>query len=98
MRRISILILTLFFTVAIQAAPQSLSCKSKLIYVGDSAELVRKHCGKPTSVRTEERPVRSGNRVTGSYMVEIWRYDSRTQFPAVLEVEAGTVKVITFER
>ena len=91
-----IFFLLLLPVAATLGAEEILRCKSKLIQAGEKAGIVLKHCGEPDSKTVEIRPVFSGNRRTGTYEVEIWRYERGVQFPAVLEVEAGELKSIEY--
>lgn len=88
--------LLLLPVAATLGAEEVLRCKSKLIRAGMEAETVLKQCGEPDSKTVEVRPVFSGNRVTGTYEVEFWRYERGGQFPALLEVEAGELKSIEY--
>ena len=97
MKRLFLIIFLSIPVSAIYAADPVMRCRSKLIQSGMASDEVKKHCGAPDQQSTEERPVFSGNRRTGTYTVELWQYDrGRGQSPAVLEVEAGQVKKITF--
>lgn len=92
-------LLLLMFTLSsvVHGAETTLRCKGKLIRAGMAAEEVLRHCGDPDAKTVEQRPVFSGNRQTGTYEVEIWRYDRGTgQWPADLEVEAGELKSIVY--
>jgi len=77
-------------------ADDVLRCKDRLIERGMSQEEVLRYCGEPQERRTEERPIRSGNRVTGSVTAEIWRYDRYGQFPVELEFESEELKSLTY--
>ena len=90
------LLMSSFFVA--HAADPVMRCKSKLMRPGMASDEVKKHCGAPDQLTTEERPVFSGNRKTGIYTVELWRYNRQGQSSAVFEVEAGEVKDITFVR
>ncbi|MEJ2514358.1 MAG: DUF2845 domain-containing protein [Gammaproteobacteria bacterium] len=60
-------------------------CGNKIIEVGMSVEEVRRHCGEPTSSRTEERAVHSGNRIVGKTEFHIWTYKPTTSsIPRIL--------------
>lgn len=78
------------------ARNESLRCGSKLVNPGMSIEEVRKYCGQPAEASSEERPVRSGNRVLGSYQADIWQYRRGTNSHAVLEFHDGVLKSISF--
>jgi hypothetical protein len=79
-----------------QARNESLRCGSKLVNPGMSLEEVRKYCGQPADASSEERPVRAGNRVLGSYQADIWHYRRGTSSHAVLEFHDGVLKTISF--
>lgn len=75
----------------------TLRCGSKIIARGMSMDAVRKQCGPPDTREVEERPVRSGNRVLGTYTAEIWIYKRGSQqFNAVLEFEDEELKRIDY--
>lgn len=75
----------------------TLRCGSKIIARGMSMDAVLKQCGPPDSREVEERPVRSGNRVLGTYTAEIWIYDRGSQqFSAVLEFADEELKRIEY--
>jgi len=78
------------------ARNESLRCGSKLVKPGMSIEEVRKYCGQPAEASSEERPVRSGNRVLGSDLAEIWQYRRGSRAAAVLEFHDGVLKTINF--
>jgi hypothetical protein len=79
-----------------QARNESMRCGSKLVGPGMSLEEVRKYCGQPPEASSEERPIRSGNRVLGSYQADIWQYRLGTSSHAVLEFHDGVLKSISF--
>jgi len=95
-------LLTLLFVLLLAAAGaadarnESLRCGSKLVSPGMSLEEVRRYCGQPADASSEERPVRSGNRVLGSYQADIWQYTRGVNSPAVLEFHDGVLKSISF--
>ncbi len=79
------------------AAQDTLRCGSKIISRGMSTAEVMRYCGQPTEKTVEERPVRSGNRVLGSYEAQIWYYKrGARQKPATLTFEDGVLKSIVF--
>ena len=97
MKKIILLMVMISAATIAQSAETTLRCKGKLIRAGMDANEVLKHCGNPDQKVTEQRPVFSGNRQTGTFEVEIWHYDRGTgQWPAVLEVEAGILKSIVY--
>lgn len=92
-----LLLLMITMTIAVQGAETPLRCKGKLVRAGMAADGVLRYCGEPDTKTVEQRPVFSGNRKTGTYEVEIWRYDRVSgQWPADLEVEAGVLKSIVY--
>jgi hypothetical protein len=93
-----ILLLCLLLAIAggAEARNESLRCGSKLVKAGMSTKEVRKYCGQPAEASSEERPVRSGNRVLGSYLAEIWQYRRGSSSATVLEFHDGVLKTISF--
>ena len=97
MKRLVLLLLIFAMSGVAQGTDTTLRCKGKLIRAGMTADEVLRHCGEPDTKTIEQRPVFSRNRQTGTYEVEIWRYDRGTgQWPADLEVEAGELKSIVY--
>lgn len=97
MKKSVLLLLMITVSSAVQSADTTLRCKGKLIRAGTDVNEVLRHCGNPDAKTVEQRPVFSGNRQTGTYEVEFWRYDRGTgQWPAVLEVEAGVLQSIVY--
>ena len=97
MKKSVLLLLMITISSVVQGADTTLRCKGKLIRAGMAADEVLQHCGDPDTKTIEQRPVFSGNRQTGTYEVEIWRYDRGTgQWPTDLELEAGELKSIVY--
>ena len=94
--RLTLLTCLLLAAAGTDARNESLRCGSKLVKPGMSIDEVRRHCGQPAESTSEERPVRSGNRVLGSYLAEIWQYRRGSNSPAVLEFHDGELKTISF--
>ena len=94
--RLTVLLCLLLAAIgAADARNESLRCGSKLVKPGMSIDEVRRYCGEPTEATSEERPVRSGNRVLGSYLAEIWQYRRGASSTAVLEFHDGVLKTIS---
>lgn len=93
-----IILLTLLIAVSghAQSRNESLRCGSKLVTTGMSTEQVRGYCGAPTNESEEQRPIRSGSRVLGSFVAQIWTYARGGNSPAVLEFHDGELKSITY--
>lgn len=98
MRPVCLLPLSLCLVAAsATAARDTLRCGNQIVSEGLSIEQVLADCGEPDQRDREQRPVRSGNRVLGTYLAETWRYDrGNGQFPAVLEFHDGVLKSIRF--
>ena len=80
------------------ASSETLRCGSKIIITGMSMDEVRKFCGSPTSQRSEEIPVRSGNRVTGTTEMHYWTYRRGSgQKPATLKFDQEKLVSITYD-
>ena len=95
--RLLILLCLLLATAGTAGARnESLRCGSKLVKPGMSIDEVRKYCGEPAEATSEERPVRSGNRVLGSYLAETWKYKRSATSTAELEFHDGVLKTISF--
>jgi hypothetical protein len=98
LRLLALFFLLLVVTATVHAR-DTLRCKGKLVSTGMTIEEIRNYCGEPQSRRVEERPVRSGNRVTGTYQAEIWTYQRGSgQNPAVLEFHDGELKSLEYVR
>ena len=93
-----LILLTLLIAVSVQAQSrnESLRCGSKLVKAGMSIDDVRGYCGAPSNAREEERPIRSGSRILGSFVAQIWEYSRGGNSPAVLEFHDGVLKTITY--
>lgn len=88
----------LLLTSGPAAARDTLRCGSKIVNTGITMDEVRKFCGEPTSIRVEEVPVRSGNRVTGTTEMHYWTYRrGNSQKPATLLFDKDTLISITYE-
>lgn len=99
MTRIWTIVILTALTGIMPVHADTLRCGSSLVSAGMTIAAVLEHCGEPDSRTTEERPVRSGARIVGSYEAEIWTYDRGTgQFPAVLEFANGKLESITLVR
>ena len=101
MKRISVIVFA-WLLLAIGADPatargETLRCGSKIINAGMSMDEVRKFCGEPTSQRTEEIPVRSGNRVTGTTEMHYWTYRRGSGKPATLQFDQEKLVSITYD-
>lgn len=64
-----------------------LRCGNKIISAGMTMTEVRKHCGEPTSRKTEEIDVRAGPRVIGKALRHTWTYESYSTGSRVLEFD-----------
>ena len=74
-------------------------CGSKLVSTGMTTEEVRRYCGAPDSSQAEELPTRSGHRVVGTYVAELWTYRRGSgQAAATLRFEDNELKSINYER
>ena len=93
-----LILLTLLIAVSGQAQSrnETLRCGSKLVKAGMSTDDVRGYCGAPNNESEEERPIRSGSRVLGSFVAQIWEYSRGGNSPAVLEFHDGVLKTITY--
>jgi hypothetical protein len=94
--RLIVLLCLLLAAGAAESRNESLRCGSKLVKPGMGIDEVRKYCGEPAEASSEERPVRSGNRVLGSYLAETWQYRRSATSTAVLEFHDGELKTISF--
>ncbi len=61
------------------ASAAALTCGSKVIQAGDSADQVRTFCGKPASIEKEAKLFKNGGKLGercyhGSVNIEIWSY------------------------
>lgn len=74
-RKISYIVATISLLLAgVVSAQESLHCKGKIIDVGMSMEVVRKHCGNPDSSSVDNQAVHAGSHVSGTTPVTTWRY------------------------
>jgi hypothetical protein len=78
-------------------ARETLRCTSKIITTGMMMDEVLKYCGEPQSRDTEEIPVRSGNRVTGSTKIHTWVYQRSGGNPASLTFDQDKLISIKYQ-
>ena len=78
-------------------ARDTLRCGSKIITIGMMMDAVLKSCGEPHSRNTEEVPVRSGNRVTGSTKIHTWVYQRSGGKPASLTFDQDKLVSIKYQ-
>ena len=97
-------LLTLFAALLATGAPpafargETLRCGSKIVSAGMSMDEVRNFCGEPAAQRTEEIPVRSGGRVTGTTEMHYWTYSRGSgKKAATLLFDQQTLVSITYE-
>ncbi len=86
----------LLITLSFSEPAAAFRCGSKLVKAGMSTDDVRGYCGAPNNESEEERPIRSGSRVLGSFVAQIWEYSRGGNSPAVLEFHDGVLKTITY--
>ena len=77
------------------AARDTLRCGGKIITIGMLMDEVLKFCGKPQSKETEEIPVHSGNRITGTTFRHVLTYPRSGGKPAVLTFDRD--KLVSIE-
>ena len=92
-----LVILSIFFSLDVIAADETIRCGSKIVKLGMKTDEVRKHCGEPTSIETVEHDVRSGNRVTGTTFENIWIYRRGSGKPARLHFDIDKLMAIKYE-
>ncbi|HEY8509281.1 MAG TPA: DUF2845 domain-containing protein [Steroidobacteraceae bacterium] len=99
-----VLLLLAGLAAAPHASAETLRCGSALIKVGATAGYVLEKCGEPQSRTQISEPVRARRPngttyVTGTTMVDVWRYDRGSRkFPAVLTFREGVLKKIEYEK
>jgi hypothetical protein len=78
-------------------ARETLRCTGKIITTGMMMDEVLNYCGEPQSRDTEEIPVRSGNRVTGSTKIHTWVYQRSGGKPASLTFDQDKLISIKYQ-
>jgi hypothetical protein len=79
MKRYLIFAFLLALGVPGTASTEALTCGTKVIQMGDSADQVRAYCGKPASIHKEAKLFKNGGKLGercfhGSVNVEKWNY------------------------
>lgn len=92
-----VMLLSLAMTGPALGARETLRCSSKIITTGMMMDEVLKSCGEPHSRDTEEVPVRSGNRVTGSTKIHTWVYQRSGGKPASLTFDQDKLVSIKYQ-
>ena len=79
------------------SARETLRCGSKIVTTGMMMDEVLKFCGDPKTRDTEEIPVRSGNRVTGTTLKHVLTYSRAGGKPAVLTFDQDKLVSIAYQ-
>lgn len=92
-------VLLLAVTFSFDTDATSLSCKNRVIHVGDPAEYVRIHCGAPLSIERETRVFANGATLGercfyGSVNIERWGYKRGGGKEVIVTIVKNKVELI----